>query len=65
MVYLNYTNLDDETQQKLLSVSKEDVEHKFGKDLKQYAEENHINYETLLEEEALRNLYAYTYVFNI
>lgn len=34
MVYLNYNNLDDETQQKLMSVSKEDVEHKFGKDLK-------------------------------
>ena len=65
MVYLNYTNLDDETQQKLLSVSKEDVEHKFGNELKKYAKANHINYETLLEEEALRNLYAYTYVFNI
>jgi hypothetical protein len=65
MVYLNYTNLDDETQKKLLSVSKEDVEHKFGKDLKKYAKENHINYDTLLEEEAIRNLYSYDYVFNI
>ena len=65
MVYLNYTNLDNETQERLVSVSKEDVEHKFGDDLKRYAEEHHIEYDTLLEEEALRNLYSYDYVFNI
>ncbi len=65
MVYLNYNNLDNETQQKLLSNSKEDVEHKFGIDLKKYAEENHISYDILLEEEAMRNLYSYQYVFNI
>ena len=65
MVYLNYNNLDDETQQKLMSVSKEDVEHKFGNDLKKYAKENHINYDTLLDEEAMRNLYSYTFIFNL
>ncbi|WP_299622932.1 hypothetical protein [uncultured Tenacibaculum sp.] len=65
MVYLNYSNLDAETQQKLMSNSKEDVARKFGNDLKKYAKENHINYETLLEEEAMRNLYSYDYIFNI
>ena len=65
MVYLNYNNLDDETQQHLLSVSKEDIENKFGENLKVYAKENHINYDVLLEEEATRNLYNYQYVFNI
>jgi len=65
MVYLNYTNLDNETQQRLVSVSKKDVEQKFGNDLKRYAEEHHIGYDILLEEEALRNLYSYDYVFNI
>mgnify|MGYP007101556760 CR=1 FL=1 len=65
MVYLNYTNLDTETQQRLVSVSKKDVEHKFGNDLKAYAIENHLDYDALLEEEALRNLYSYDYVFNI
>lgn len=65
MFYLNYSNLDAETQQKLMSNSKQDVARKFGKDLKKYAKENHINYETLLEEEAIRNLYSYDYVFNI
>tara|TARA_R110002033_G_scaffold66981_3_gene117987 strand:- start:32952 stop:33149 length:198 start_codon:yes stop_codon:yes gene_type:complete len=65
MVYLNYNNLDDETQQKLMLASKEDVEHKFGKDLKKYAKENHINYDSLLSEEAMRNFYSYSFVFTI
>lgn len=65
MVYLNYNNLDDETQQRLLSASKEDVESKFGENLKAYAEEHHLNYDVLLDEEATRNLYSYEYVFNI
>ncbi|MGJ8551192.1 hypothetical protein [Winogradskyella wichelsiae] len=45
MVYLNYTNLDNETQERLVSVSNKDVEQKFGNDLKRYAEEHHIEYE--------------------
>jgi len=65
MAYLNYTNLDTETQQRLVSVSKKDVEQKFGNDLKRYAKEYHIEYDTLLEEEAIRNLYSYDNVFNI
>lgn len=65
MVYLNFCNLDAETQQKLMSNSKQDVARKFGNDLKKYARENQINYDTLLEEEAMRNLYSYDYVFNI
>ncbi len=65
MVYLNYNNLDEETQQYLLSVSKEDVENKIGKDLKTYAKENHIKYDTILYEEAVKNLYNYKYIFNI
>ncbi|GAA3515544.1 hypothetical protein GCM10022393_31850 [Aquimarina addita] len=65
MVYLNYNNLDNETQQRLLNISKEDVESKSGEDLKTYAKENHIEYDTILYEEAVKNLYNYKYVFNI
>jgi len=54
MIYLNFTNLDNETQQHLIAVSKKDIEQKFGLDLKRY-----------LEQEAQRNLYTYDYVFNI
>jgi len=49
----------------LLPVSKEDIESKFGDDLKAYAKEHHIDYEVLLDEEATRNLYNYQYIFNI
>lgn len=65
MIYLNYNNLDDETQQRLLSVSKEDIKQRFGDDLKTYAKENHMDYDSILYEEAIKNLYSYQYVFNI
>ena len=65
MVYLNYNNLDEETQKHLLSKSKKEVEQRFGEELKTYSKENHLEYETLLEEEAIRNLYSYKYIFNI
>ncbi|MBU2526356.1 MAG: hypothetical protein KKC03_07125 [Bacteroidetes bacterium] len=65
MIYLNYNNLDDETQQRLLSMSKKEVENRFGEQLRNYAREHYVNYQTLLEEEAIRNLYNFKYVFNI
>ena len=65
MVYLNYSNLDNETQQRLLLASNKDVECQFGDTLKSYAKEKHLDYDTLLEEEAQRHLYSYDYVFNI
>lgn len=65
MVYLNYNNLDEATQKRLLSMSKKDVESRLGEQLKHYAREHVINYDSLLEEEAIRNLYNYDYVFNI
>ena len=65
MIYLNFTNLDEETQQHLIAVSKKDIERKYGSDLKRYAKRNDVNYQSLLEQEAQRNLYSYDYVFNI
>ncbi len=65
MVYLNYNNLDAETQQRLLENSKKDIEQIYGEELKSYADEFHLNYETLLEEEAVKNLYNYHFIFNI
>lgn len=65
MIYLNYNNLDEETQNRLLSESKADIKERFGNDLKAYAHEHHLNYEDILYEEAIKNLYSYQYVFNI
>ena len=65
MIYINFNNLDDETQQRLLSISKKDVESRYGNDLKTYAQEQHLDYQNVLDVEAIRNLYNYKYVFNI
>ena len=65
MIHLNYNNLDEATQERLLSMSRKDVEKRFGEQLKNYAKKHYANYQTLLEEEAIRNLYNYKYVFKI
>lgn len=65
MIYLNFTDLSEEAQERLLESSKEDVEHKFGDAIRKYAKEHCTNFEAMIEEEALKNLYTYTYVFNI
>ncbi|MFD0837400.1 hypothetical protein ACFQ0I_16595 [Mariniflexile aquimaris] len=65
MIYLNYNNLDSETQERLLAKSKEEVTYRLGEDLKRFAEKHHLDFEALLHEEAVKNLYSYTYVFNI
>lgn len=65
MIYLNYTDLNEEAQERLLQNSRRDVEQRFGDDIKTYARAHHKNYDTMIEEEALRNLYTYQYVFNI
>ena len=65
MIHLNYNNLDEATQERLLNMSKKDVEKRFGEQLKNYAKKHYTNYQALLEEEAIRNLYNYKYVFKI
>jgi hypothetical protein len=49
MVYLNFTNLDGETQERLLSDSKGDVESRSGSELRQFAETHDKDYDALLE----------------
>lgn len=65
MVYLNFTDLSEEAQKRLLENSKRDVERKFGDEIRKYVKQNYTCFETMIEEEALRNLYSYNYVFNI
>ena len=65
MIYLNYNNLDKETQEYLLSISKKEIESKFRAELKRYAKENQLEYDAILYEEAVKNLYSYQYIFNI
>ncbi|SRX74709.1 hypothetical protein [Aequorivita antarctica] len=65
MIYLNYSNLNEETQTQLLKNSKEEIQERFGDDIRNYAEKHNIDFETMLDEEAQRNLYSYDFVFVI
>ena len=46
-------------------ISKEDVESRSGTELLQFAKTHDKDYDVLLEEEAMRNLYNYDFVFNM
>ena len=65
MIQLNYSHLDADTQNQLLAQSKQDVKKWYGVELEFYALKNDLDYNSLLEEEAFRNLYSYSYSFNI
>lgn len=65
MIYLNYSNLNEETQAQLLKNSKEEIKERFGDDIRNYAFKHHIDFDKMLEEEAQRNLYSYDFVFVI
>jgi len=65
MINLNYNNLDEATQNLLLARSKAEIMQKFGNELQKYSAENDMVYETLLEEEAIKNLYNYEFSFRI
>tara|TARA_R110002051_G_scaffold108607_1_gene181336 strand:+ start:812 stop:1009 length:198 start_codon:yes stop_codon:yes gene_type:complete len=65
MIYLNYNNLDGETKEQLLKQSRKEIEDKYGKELHMYAVNSQKDYDVVLEEEAIRNLYNYKFVFNI
>ena len=65
MIHINFNDLDDSAQQRLIALSKRDVEAKFGKQLRSYAKTQFSNYDKLLEQEAIRNLYNYRYSFKI
>lgn len=73
MVYLNFTDLSEEAQNRILENSKIDVERKFGDSIRKYVTENYTCFETMIEgacpelsrREAMRNLYSYKFIFNI
>jgi len=65
MVYLNYNNLDGETQERLLFQSKKEIEELHGRELQIYAVQNQLDYDLILEEEAIRNLDSFKFIFNI
>ena len=64
-VYLNFNNLDKPTQEKIIQQSIIEVKKKWGEDIKQYAVQHQLDLDTLIEEEALKNLYNYSFQFSL
>ena len=62
---VNFNNLDGETQEKLMQQSKHEVEQRFIPEIKTYAQENNLDHEQLLEEEAIKNLYNHKFKFTV
>ena len=48
MIYLNFTDLSEEAQNRLLENSKKDVERKFGDAIRKYVKENYTCFETMI-----------------
>ena len=70
MIYITFQDLSSERQEELLKVSREDVEHKFGESIRKHIDEKYVDednqmYERLIEEEMIKNLYTYNFVFKI
>jgi hypothetical protein len=65
MIYIKFQDLSEEKQEELLQVSREHVTHLFGESIKEYVKETGADYEKLIDEEMIKNLYSYSYVFNI
>lgn len=64
-VQLNFNDLNGASQKKLLEHSKKEMEAKFGQAIREYAKTNLKNYDVLIEEEAIRNLYNLNYQFSV
>lgn len=62
MIYLNFTDLNEDAQQELMEAAREDMN---TEELKEEAKLMNWDYETVLSEKASQHLYSYDYVFNI
>ncbi|WP_422350995.1 hypothetical protein [Flagellimonas sp.] len=65
MIYLNFNHLNHEAKAELLEMAREHVEHENGKAIKEYCKEKRYDYEKVIDEESIKKLYTYDYVFSI
>lgn len=65
MIHLKFQDLSLEKQEEILKVSREHVTHLFGESIRKYVDETGEDFDRLIDEETIKNLYSYDYVFNI
>lgn len=65
MVHLKFQDLSSEKQEELLQVSREHVTNIFGESIRKYVEVTGEDFNLLIEEETIKNLYTYKFIFDI
>ena len=65
MIYIKFQDLSKEKQEEILQVSREHVTHFFGASIRKYVDETGEDFESLIDQEIIINLYSYDFVFNI
>lgn len=65
MIHLNFSHLTQEIQEELFMMAREHVEHLYKDSIRSHCDKNGGDYNKLMDEEAIKMLYTYDYVFNI
>lgn len=65
IVKINFNHLSEEYQDRLLAMARKQVEENAGEAIREYCAANGIDYDEMMEEEAIKKLYTYDYVFKI
>lgn len=65
MIHLNFLDLNEKAKERLLESSKRDVLYKYGHDIRSHSKKHRTNFKMLIEEEAIRNLYTFSFIFKI
>ncbi|WP_026753653.1 hypothetical protein [Sediminibacter sp. Hel_I_10] len=65
MIHIKFQDLSEEKQEELLQVSRQHVTHIYGESIQKYVDETGADYDSLIDEEMIKNLYTYNFVFNI
>ncbi len=65
MVHLKFHDLSSEKQEELLEISREHVTNIFGESIRKYVGETGEDLNRLIEEESIKNLYTYKFIFSI
>ncbi len=65
MVHLKFQDPGSEKQEEILEVSREHVTNIFGESIRKYVGETGEDFNRLIEEETIKNLYTYKFMFTI
>ena len=60
--YLTFSDLNEEAQQTMLDIAREDLD---SKELRREAKYMNMDYEQLLQEKAESHIYTFNFVFNV